>query len=328
MLFVFMWPTKSWANCKWNSEIIELQNQLLLSKNSFENFKISAQLDLERSKQAKQFFTYFIKNKTTEFMSDECLNKINQTKSFTQLVQSSFLQSSLEYLENNSNSQLKKLLKLVKSKYSGFNGIIFNIIGKEFNTVQNPTPFKAGFHRGRGSFFMDISRTNPEEWFVILVHELAHVVDEKMFQGVVGFSNEGPPKKLVAYAQQTDDPMQIPVNDLNEIKDWMEFGMDRNVLAEFRAWAVTYVIYNQETKNNNWKKIDWIEQDLKQKKPDQGYLDYSFQLTTGNVYQESFGVFEWPLAQNILQQLFSEIISGKRTLNSGNLKIFFEHNEN
>lgn len=51
--------------------------------------------------------------------------------------------------------------------------------------------------------------------------------------------------------------------------------------------------------------------------------EYSLQMIAKGAYQNKTGIFEWPLAQNILQNLFDDFITGRRPLKLGPFQDFF-----
>ena len=63
-----------------------------------------------------------------------------------------------------------------------------------------------------------------------------------------------------------------------ELNRWLLFGMDRGLLAEYRAWAATFKIYQEGLAIGLWTRRPWLDKILSQKRSEEKYSEFSFRF--------------------------------------------------
>jgi hypothetical protein len=143
-------------------------------------------------------------------------------------------------------------------KLSGPDGIFsFNVSHKSENI--SPAPFDAGYDRGTRSMYMDISKVPPNEWLVKLCHELLHSIDERVYQAVEDFADPDTLDEVIRINKNKTDIAQLNPQEHKFLMTWLGEGLNKGILAEYRAWALTDLIYRQGLSEGLWKPIAWID---------------------------------------------------------------------
>ena len=125
---------------------------------------------------------------------------------------------------------------------------------------------KAGFHRSRKSIFMDIGQMTSNEWLMIFVHEVSHSLDSELINSLDIYNNEVLVKYFSELGAKNTALTELSKNDRELLNTWLMAGLNRGFLAEYRAWLLTYLIYDEGLKDGTFAPIDWLE-NLKNSKP-------------------------------------------------------------
>ncbi len=310
--------------CAWTQPIVELQTKRSSAQNQELRADLNDALFQKRQEIADSFFSSYLQGSFQQQMDSACLNQIENSRGFTSLIQLSFLHQSLEFFRRSQSPTLRLLVELLDQKFGRGTIIVFRLSGgNQFEP--SPTQHSAGFHRGEGSIFMDIQRVQASEWFVILAHELVHYLDQKIQQGGAGFSDPETAQLMVAWAQRTASPSDLPEQDRMRIERWMEHGLDRGLLAEARAWTITLQIYQEGLRENIWQKTPWLSEILKEKRSDETLPNFSLRYLAARTYQPRESIFTWDLSRNILGELINKFVSGTRTWGFESLEQLLPH---
>lgn len=65
--------------------------------------------------------------------------------------------------------------------------------------------------------------------------------------------------QMAALSAHTNDLTSLTADERAQLKEWLQNGMDAGLLAEYRAWAVTVLLYNEGLSENLWTQIKWMD---------------------------------------------------------------------
>jgi hypothetical protein len=304
------------ASCTWAQPLIEAQSRAQSSRSALERLRVYKEIDRLRPQIASSAFDAYLRGGLSEEFSKNCLSMIDDREDFLQLIDHAFLDRSLKWLQS---SKVPRLQALARAAGTGFG---FRLTGDDFSPP--PTDFKAGFHRESKAIFMDITRTEPGEWFVILSHELVHRLDSKIPGAIAEYSKVDIAMRLIAKAQTTTRPVDLSPVEREDFKNWIHAGMERGLLAEARAWAITLLIYEDGLRAGLWQRIDWLDEVLVDRRAEESWERYALRLMTTRSHQPREGAFAYTLTLNLLEEVKREVLEGKRPFEFGELAEFLK----
>jgi|GEM_PF-2567673 len=208
--------------------------------------------------------------------------------------------SSLEILKSSPAPDIQSMMKLFAAKY-GNQIPIFRVTGSF--QEQDATPFPAGFHRATGSICLDFAKINPDDWMITFTHETLHALDDQIFKGVEGYAEPGKAEGFAKFAFQYTNFSQLPPADQASLEAWLTFGMDRGLLAEYRAWSATFQIYEEGLSDHLWSKREWLEKILADKKSGESLEGFTYRYLDAHSADPVDGIFARPLIESALQSL-------------------------
>lgn len=225
-------------------------------------------------------------------------------------MSTTFLDQSLNQLESNCGSLANKLSRNIR-EYLQKNGVLsFRLLGK-MTQEKSPNGKPGGYHRGRASIFMDFQSIEPNEWLYILSHELIHSLDTQLHTAILEFSNPQTISRIWNWALSIQNPTSLTVTQRAELDAWLMAGLNRGLLAESRAWAYGFELYESGLKTGCWKSIDWVERLLKNRRMNESLDVFAFRTLDPGFIDPSEGIFSFPLIKNELillrQQLTQSI---------------------
>lgn len=119
---------------------------------------------------------------------------------------------------------------------------------------------QGSFHRSRRSVFMNIGELDKNNWLITLVHELAHAKDDVMFESLKSYNQPELVNRLVAWSNSGVRYSNLAASDKAQIHSWLLAGLQRGFLAEYRAWLLTYLVYQEGIADGSFQPIPWLEQ--------------------------------------------------------------------
>lgn len=180
----------------------------------------------------------------------------------------------------------------------------FNL-GHSYHNHEQEKVTKAYYHRGEKSIFMDMTKIPSNEWPIILTHELVHAVDDNFMLDVNRYGETELLKKMQKLANDYYFNNKIILTQQEELDLalWIKSSIGRGLLAEVRAWAVTFVIYKEAIKHKKINSIPWMENILKDKGVEENYFDFSFRYFDPRFISSYHDWFVIPFFKDTLNEI-------------------------
>lgn len=265
----------------------------------------------------EQVFERYMEGLLVEGELEQCISTESDHRVFRNLLPQIFYNQSLERLRRGQSESIRALLRLIEERSKHDRLILFRLVG-HFKDMTPPTDAPGGVHRGTGSLFMNFSKIDPDEWLIILVHELLHGIDQRLASSIGEYSNPELTTRLAASkASQIED---LPVELRTQLTGWLMAGLDRGFLAEYRAWTATLRIYQDGVSDGLWKKIDWAEKFLAQRRPGESLSELTFRVLDPQFIDPSEGIFSLPLVSLALKNVRHQLQSAKNPPSLFNLE--------
>ncbi len=179
---------------------------------------------------------------------------------------------------------------------------------------------KAGFHRTHRSIFIDIQQMNANEWLMTFVHEVAHSLDSELIGALDIYNNE---KYIIFLHQLGQKNIKLSELDMRQrqyLDNWLMAGLNRGFLAEYRAWLLTYVIYNEGLKDSTFKNITWLDQLVATKPIAENINSHILKQLSKSWSNPTAGVFSYPFVQSALLELRKKIETNPGLVKMGYIK--------
>lgn len=249
-----------------------------------------------------------------------CLASIND-QSFKHIASAHIRNEFISSLGRTQSPLLKTLLDDVYTSNSSV------IISFHLDMEEDSNKRVASYHRTTKSIQLSLFRTSFNEAKLYLVHELVHKLDENaLFRASLDYSNIKVQKKLWSLAQDHEHPGQLENADRNLLEQYLLNGLNRGLLAEFKAWSLSYRIYQEMMDHKEVEPIFWAERVLNKKLKNQSYLDFIF-----SYYQANFtkpkrnenNLFHWDLVRSAYDEFIHKVERSDKCLYLDDLKEYF-----
>ena len=106
----------------------------------------------------------------------------------------------------------------------------------------------AGFNKCYRGLYLNPQRLPSNEWFIVFTHEFSHALDETLAEATAQASDA----EFPSLAGKT--------TNVGEIDAWVQNGLDRGLLAEYRAWASTAAVYVEARAANRLDAVGWFDE--------------------------------------------------------------------
>ncbi|MCM2279533.1 MAG: hypothetical protein NDJ89_15765 [Oligoflexia bacterium] len=248
---------------------------------------------------ASKLFERFEAGRLDRSALDSCLSTVPDRQNFYNTLQAVFFQRSLAKLSAARGPALRAFAAMVDARTQGGRTIPFRLTGH--TQAQAPVELKGGFHRGSGSIFMDLGRVSPDEWLVIFIHELAHGLDDRLPEAVRAYNAQKDVEDFAEWAVCATEPAFLPAETRAKLDRWLEAGLGRGLFAEYRAWHVTLVLYEEGLREGLWDRIGWMETLLSQRPAQQELGRFIYVQLDTRFTDPADGIFSHELIQNGLK---------------------------
>lgn len=92
------------------------------------------------------------------------------------------------------------------------------------------------------------------------------------------------------------------------LKTFVQSGLDRGLLAEYRAWLLCFSIYEEGKRTGLWGAIPWMESIITEKYPNESWESFTFRYLDRNFEDPDFtGIFSLKIMQEQYFQLRQEL---------------------
>ncbi|MCM2323224.1 MAG: hypothetical protein NDJ90_08170 [Oligoflexia bacterium] len=271
-----------------------------LSALSMKERSEASQREFDRRKDAAStLFERFEAGKLDREALDSCLSAVPDRQNFYNTLQAVFFERSVAKLRNAHGPALRAFAALVDARTQGGRTIPFRLTGH--TQAEAPVELKGGFHRGSGSIFMDLGRVSPDEWLVIFIHELAHGLDDRLPEAVRAYNAPKDVEEFAEWAVCATEPAFLPAESRAKLDRWLEAGLGRGLFAEYRAWHVTLVLYEEGLREGLWDRIGWMEALISQRPASQTLGRFIYLQLDARFVDPADGIFSRELIQNGLK---------------------------
>lgn len=207
---------------------------------------------LKRNKTAREIFKEFNEKKNNQILIG----------TFT----SSLIRSSISTLKKSKNLEIQHLMTKYTKVYGESSIPLFRLTGA-YTHAHSPTEHKGGFHRGARSIFMDLERTDNNEFLFIFMHELYHALDEELLTASSFFSERDRFEAVMKLSVQHENLVELDPENFNLLDTWVSAGLNRNLFAEWRDWLFCFKVYKSGVTEGLWGKIPFVEEVLAYQDP-------------------------------------------------------------
>lgn len=175
---------------------------------------------------------------------------------------------------------------------------------------------QASFHRSHKSIFIDNENIEGSEWLILFVHEVAHSLDSEMFDSLSVFNDANTLKKIEKISKEQN---KISDEEAVLLEKWLSAGLDLGFLAEYRAWLLTYLIYEEAVEEGTIRSNDWLEE-IRQKRPANIPLNtYIYRTLSPSWRDPSERLFSSPVVKEALTTLRKKLYNDPNKVKLGQI---------
>jgi hypothetical protein len=111
---------------------------------------------------------------------------------------------------------------------------------------------EASFHRAYQSIFTDIHVSDRNHWFLNFIHEVAHSLDSELRDAIDIYRD--PDMHEWLKNENSDVRLEeLSPTERARLDRWLLAGLNRGFLAEYRAWLLTYHVYEEGLQDGTFK---------------------------------------------------------------------------
>lgn len=239
---------------------------------------------------AHQVAQAYLKDSNAFVSALQCINDKRLESIFLPAVSRHLFQISLQSLQQTSSPILQRFASAADKNQAQL---------RLFDAVMRPpitgAPESAGFDRSHGSVYMNLSKVTGGEWPLIFVHEIAHALDDRMSKAISEYNDRDLAKRVAANPESNPD-----------LDRWLKAGLDRGLLAEYRAWVVSLAAYQEARTSHAWASIAWVDELLAQQKPMENLETFIFRYLDERFTDPTEGIFSLPSVQKRLKEMRAE----------------------
>jgi len=178
---------------------------------------------------------------------------------------------------------------------------------------------KASYHRAHRSIFMDINEIKGNQWLTLFVHEVAHSVDSEMFEALSIFNDKKLIEEIQKITQKKKTLSELSENQLISLEKWLTAGLNLGFLAEYRAWLLTYLIYEEGLADGSLQADEWLE-NLRRNRPQDVPLNvYIFRSLSPSWIDPTEGFFSSPIVKEALTTLRKKLYNDPNKVKLGQI---------
>ncbi len=250
---------------KW---ILTLENPPEETAPRLEFQQYQLKLSTEKNILANELFKSFIANAHIQ----PCLDLIDSISddeargSLQDTISASFFQGSLDFFSASGAEPLKLLSKLVQEEKSKNNLIRLELFNKKTKQDNNIDSVLLGaYDRRNNNIIMNLRNLDVNSWFITFIHEAIHSLDEKLKFSSKILSNPKLNDDVITliYLQSIGDPQVFLPEDAEQIDLFLDAGLNCGLLAEYRAWLLTLMLYQEGLNKSLWERDIRLEFFLK-----------------------------------------------------------------
>ncbi len=227
-------------------------------------------------KKAKDLAEVYLAGQLTKDFFKHCLPFEKDNPIFFDSLSKEMQALGVQKLLSSKIVELNRLGHILINKSEG--DFLFRAVGHRRDENER----KAEFHRSNRSIYTDLSKINSEEWLIIFIHEVIHYLDHSLESSVKVFGNKENIDWINAIIENKVGFTRLSASDQSRVKHFVLAGIDRGFLAEFRAWAMTFWLYEKMVASSEQVKLKWAEDILAEKNQDELMADFIFRYLEPN----------------------------------------------
>lgn len=184
-----------------------------------------------------------------------------------------------------------------------------------------PVPWKGAFDLGRRSVFMNFILVPPEEWLIVFIHEMCHVLDTILPISLEQYAKD---QEVMPFFREGRDFAALTESERRLLEVWTLRGLDLGFLGEVRAWRVTYSLYEHGVKSGRWPRLKSYTDFLEARPSQMSRDEYIFRFLDD---PEKFRrPHQWPfntqLGEAVYNSVRKKLRDGELSIEMGALKRF------
>lgn len=177
----------------------------------------------------------------------------------------------------------------------------------------------ASFHRGQKSIYMNADRMSANEWLITFVHEVAHSLDSELVASLDIFNDKNLTRELADLGRQGMLLKDLSADDRVRLDRWLLAGLNRGFLTEYRAWFLTFMVYEEGLKDGTFSKVEWLEK-LKSTRPERTSIQtHIFRFLSSSWTDPSEGLFTYPFIQQALSEIREKLYQNPERVSLGEI---------
>lgn len=299
-LLIIILPIKTYANeCDFLSDWISSIQYSPIGKSISEISKAQVNEFNRREKAARDSYNQYRAGNFSEQTLELCIPNSEDRMMFKQSMDRAFFRASVNELRMVHTPSLNRLVNLLDQNFSENTLPVFKLTGHILGNA--PTNLKAGFHRAEHSIFMDLSRIPPNEWTIIFAHELLHGLDKQLLMDIRNYGSDLNTEKINIWSSAGANLQELSPALRSSLFNWVEAGMGRGLIGEYRTWLPTIQIYLEGLAVNAWSHISWLDSVLLEQQSDESLPCFVFRALDRRSLDPNEGLFTLPIFQAAIQ---------------------------
>jgi hypothetical protein len=209
---------------------------------------------------SKDIFNHYLSSQINLQDLNTCLSNTDFKTDFIYTLRSVFYQETVRKIATSPNLIVKQYLKKLSLFDESGAWSLFDLRGLDRLA---PNESAAGEHRRHQNVFMDFDKIDPKNWWVIFIHETLHRLDDKLLQGSYEFALTENFQRIKNLSSQHTHLSELSAADKTFVETWIDWGFQRGLKAEYRAWLITFQIYQILRGSSLIPQVDWMSAYLK-----------------------------------------------------------------
>jgi hypothetical protein len=219
-----------------------------------------------------------------------------------------FLEKSIQNLSKTKLPAILKVLSEVERLRMERGAILFRTALHYPQDESVESQKKAGVYRGSESLFMNVDRIHPNEWNFLLVHELTHYTDAVLQKASDVWGDRELARKIFDLSVHNSSLTTLSVTEKALVRSYIQAGLDRGLLAEYRAWVGCFSSYQAGKTQGLWGEIPWMEEIVSQKLKSQSWESFTLQYLDRTFTDPEFtGIFSLEIVKETYLSLREEL---------------------
>ncbi len=191
---------------------------------------------------------------------EQCLSGEIDRGNFYALLQDHLYRDAVQRLAGSRGGVTRFIADRLNRSMQSSPLMLFRLAGS--SQIDLPTGLPAGFHRGSGSVVVDLKAIPSRDFLVLFAHEMIHAMDQRLFRAIEEYSSPDFLNWFSSVRGQKIGLMDLTQERREAVDHWIRAGLDRGLLAEYRAWVVTGAVYGELKQDQIVSQIPWLSRFL------------------------------------------------------------------